>query len=88
LHYPAALATQLLAVEEALSEEKSTQSTATKALAEEKGARLTAEQALKTSDGAKAKLSQALNTTKVAYSATRDKLASKSKELDDVVIRE
>jgi hypothetical protein len=36
----------------------------------------------------KAKLSQALKTTKAAYTATRDNLASKSKDLDDAMIRE
>jgi hypothetical protein len=33
-------------------------------------------------------LSQALKTTKAAYTATRDNLASKSKDLDDAMIRE
>jgi hypothetical protein len=33
-------------------------------------------------------LSQALKIAKAAYSATHDKWASKSKELDDAVIRE
>jgi chromosome segregation ATPase len=88
LHYPVALAAQLSAAQEALSNEQSAQSAATQALAEEKGAHLTAEQALKTYDEARAKLSQALKTAKAAYSATRDKLASKSKELDDAVIQE
>jgi chromosome segregation ATPase len=88
LHHPVALAAQLSAAQEALSKEKSTRSAAAPALAEEKRARLTAEQALKTSDEAKTKLSQALKTIKATYSATRDKLASKSKELDDAVIRE
>jgi hypothetical protein len=76
LHYPAALATQLMAAQEALSVEKAAQSAGTKALSE-------AEHALKNSDAAKAKLSQALKTTKVAYTVTRDNQASKSKELDD-----
>jgi hypothetical protein len=61
---------------------------AAKALDEEKGTRLTDEQAPKNSDEAKAKLSQALKTTKAANTITRDNLASKSKELDDMVIRE
>jgi hypothetical protein len=47
-----------------------------------------AQQTLKDSDTEKAKLSQALKTTQVAYTVSRDNLASKSKELDDVVIRE
>jgi hypothetical protein len=47
-----------------------------------------AQQNLKDSDAEKAKLSQALKTTHAAYTVTRDNLASKSKELDDVVIRE
>jgi predicted nucleic acid-binding Zn-ribbon protein len=47
-----------------------------------------AQQTLKDSDAEKAKLSQALKTTHAAYTVTRDNLASKSKELDDVVIRE
>jgi chromosome segregation ATPase len=88
LHYPAAQAAQLSAAQEALSKEQSTRSATAQALAEEKGARLTTEQTLKACDEAKAKLSQALKTAKVAYSATRFKLASKSKELDDAVIRE
>jgi hypothetical protein len=46
------------------------------------------QQTLKDSDTEKAKLSQALKTTQVAYTVSRDNLASKSKELDDVVIRE
>jgi hypothetical protein len=36
----------------------------------------------------KAKLSQALKTTKAAYTAIRDNLASKSKDLDDAMIQE
>jgi hypothetical protein len=47
-----------------------------------------AQQTLKDSDVKKAKLSQALKTTQAAYTITRDNLASKSKELDDVVIQE
>jgi hypothetical protein len=47
-----------------------------------------ARQTLKDSDVEKAKLSQALKTTQAGYTVTRDYLASKSKELDDVVIRE
>jgi hypothetical protein len=43
---------------------------------------------LKDSDAEKVKLSQALKTTQAAYTVTRDNLASKSKELDDVEIRE
>jgi hypothetical protein len=53
-----------------------------------KSGRQAAEQALKNADEAKTKLTQALETTKAAYTVTRDKLTSKSKELDDVVIRE
>jgi hypothetical protein len=77
-----------MAVQEALSKEKSARSTITKALAKEKGTRLTAEQALKNSDEAKAKLSLALKATKAAYAVSLDKLASNSKEMDGVVIRE
>jgi flagellar hook-basal body complex protein FliE len=47
-----------------------------------------AKQALIDSAADKAKLSQALKTTKVAYTTTHDNLASKSKDLDDVVIQE
>jgi hypothetical protein len=47
-----------------------------------------AKQDLKDSDADKAKLSQALKTIKTAYTATRDNMASKSKELDDAVIWE
>jgi chromosome segregation ATPase len=77
-----------MAVQEALSKEKSARSTITKALAKEKGTRLTAEQALKNSDEAKAKLSLALKATKAAYAVSLDKLASNSKEMDGMVIRE
>jgi hypothetical protein len=68
-------------VQQALSKEKNIWSAAVKALTE-------AKQALKDSDADKAKLFHALKTTKAAYTGTRDNLASKSKELDDVVIRE
>jgi hypothetical protein len=47
-----------------------------------------AQQTLKDYDAKKVKLSQALKTTQAVYTVTRDNLASKSKELDDVVIRE
>jgi hypothetical protein len=33
-------------------------------------------------------MSQTLKTTKATYTATRDNLASKSKDLDDAMIRE
>jgi hypothetical protein len=62
------------------SVEKAARSATAKALTE-------AEQTLKICDVAKAQLSQELKTTKAAYTVTRDNLASKSKELDDVVIR-
>jgi chromosome segregation ATPase len=77
-----------MAAQEALSEEKSARSAVAKALADEKGVCLTVEHTLKNSDEAKSKLSQALRTMKSAYTVTRDNLASKSKELDDVVIWE
>jgi hypothetical protein len=79
------LVAQLAAAQKALSEEKSARSATTKALVEEQASRQTAEQALKSSDESKAKLAQALETTKVVYIITRDKLSSKSKELDDMV---
>jgi hypothetical protein len=47
-----------------------------------------AQQTVKDSDAEKAKLSQALKTTQATYTVTQDNLASKSKELDDVVIQE
>jgi chromosome segregation ATPase len=81
LHYPIALAAQLAAAQQALSEEKTARSRAIKALAE-------AKQTLKDYNADKAKLSQALKTTKDTYTVTRDNLASKSKELDDAVIQE
>jgi hypothetical protein len=71
-----------------LSDEKSARSDATKALAEEKVACLAAEQALQDTDKAKTTLAKALETTQAAYIATRDKLPSKSKEMDDLVIQE
>jgi chromosome segregation ATPase len=82
------LSAQLAAAQKALSNEKSARSDATKALAEEKVACLAAEQALQDTDKAKTTLAKALETTQAAYTATRDKLASKSKEMDDLVIRE
>jgi hypothetical protein len=82
------LSAQLAAAWKALSDEKSARSDAAKALAEEKAALLTAEQALQEVDKAKTKLSKALETTHAAYIATRDKLPSKSKEMDDLVIQE
>jgi hypothetical protein len=45
-------------------------------------------QALIDSAADKAKLSQTLKPTKPAYTATYDNLASKSKDLDDAMIRE
>jgi hypothetical protein len=81
LYYPAALTAQLAVAQQALSKEKTARSTAVEALIE-------AKQALIDSAVDKAKLSQALKTTKTAYTATRDNLASKSKDLDDAVIRE
>jgi predicted nuclease with TOPRIM domain len=47
-----------------------------------------AKQALIDSTTDKSKLSYALKTTKAAYTATRDNLASKSKDLDDAMIQE
>jgi hypothetical protein len=70
-----------VAAQQTLSEEKNAQFVVVKALAE-------AQQTLKDSDAEKAKLSQALKTTQVAYTVTQDNLTFKSKELDDVVIRE
>jgi hypothetical protein len=64
-----------------LSKEKTVRSSAVEALAE-------AKLALIDSDADKAKLSQALKTTKDAYTATHDNLGSKSKDLDDAMIRE
>jgi hypothetical protein len=66
---------------QALFEEKNTRSTIVKALAK-------AQQTLKYSNAEKAKLSQALKTTQAVYIVTQDNLASKSKELDDMVIWE
>jgi hypothetical protein len=70
-----------VAAQQALSEEKTAQSTAIEALAE-------AKQALIDLAANKVKQSQALKTTKAAYNATRVNLASKSKDLDDAMIRE
>jgi hypothetical protein len=72
----------------ALSNEKSARSEATQALVEEKAARLAAEQTLQDANKAKTKLAKALETTHAAYTITRDKLTYKSKELDDMTIRE
>jgi hypothetical protein len=44
-----------------------------------------AQHALKDSNAEKAKLSQVFKTTQTTYTITRDNLASKSKELYDVV---
>jgi transcriptional regulator with AAA-type ATPase domain len=81
LRYLAALAAQLATAQQALSEEKTAQSVAVEALVE-------AKQALINLAADKAKLSQALKTTKADCTGTHDNLASKSKDLDDVVIRE
>jgi hypothetical protein len=81
LYYPTTVAAQLVAAQQAPPEEKTARSTAVEALAE-------AKQALIDLPVDKAKLSQALKNTKDAYTATRDNLASKSKDLDDTVIRE
>jgi transcription initiation factor IIF auxiliary subunit len=80
------LSAQLTATWKALSDEKSARSDVAKALAEEKVARLAVEQALKDADKAKNKLAKVLEMTHATYTVTQDKLASKSKELDDVVI--
>jgi alanyl-tRNA synthetase len=69
-----------VAAQQALSEEKTARYVTVKSLVE-------AQQALKDSDAEKAKLSQVLNTTQAAYTITRDNLASKSKDLDDAMIR-
>jgi hypothetical protein len=82
------LSAQLAGARKALSNEKSARSDAAKALAEEKAARLAAKQALKDADKAKNKLAHALEMTQAAYTVTQDKIAPKSKELDDVVIQE
>jgi transcription initiation factor IIF auxiliary subunit len=82
------LSAQLTATWKALSDEKSARSDVAKALAEEKVARLAVEQALKDADKAKNKLAKVLEMTHATYTVTQDKLASKSKELDDVVIWE
>jgi hypothetical protein len=57
-------------------------------LATEKDARLTTEQALKDFDEVKAHLTQELETAQATCSATHDKLESKSRDLDDMVIFE
>jgi hypothetical protein len=82
------LLAQLVVAQKALSDEKSAQSNVAKALAKEKVAHLAAKQALKDADKAKNKLAHALETTQDAYTITQDKLASKSKELDDVLIQQ
>jgi chromosome segregation ATPase len=78
----------LAEAQKVLSNEKSARSDVAKALAEEKTARLAAKQALKDDNKAKAKVAKALETTQVVYTVTQDKLTSKSKELDDMTIRE
>jgi chromosome segregation ATPase len=75
------LAAQLAVAQQALSEEKTARSAAVEALAE-------AKQALIDLAADNAKLSQALKTIKAAYTATRDNLTSKSKDLDDAMIWE
>jgi chromosome segregation ATPase len=78
----------LAEAQKVLSNEKSARSDVAKALAEEKTARLAAKQALKDDNKAKSKVAKALETTQVVYTVTQDKLTSKSKELDDMTIRE
>jgi chromosome segregation ATPase len=70
-----------VAAQQALSEEKTTRSAAVEALAE-------AKHTLIDLVADEAKLSQALKTTKAAYSTTHDNLASRSKDLNDAMIRE
>jgi chromosome segregation ATPase len=82
------LSAQLAVVRKVLSDEKSAQSDAAKALADEKATRLATEQALQDADKAKNKLAKALEMTHAAYTITWDKLSSKSKELDNMVIQE
>jgi hypothetical protein len=83
-----ALTTQLAAVQEVLSKEKTTRLYADRSLAEEKTAWRAAEQALQNSNDAKAELTQELESTKAYLTATHDKLTSKSVALDVAVIRE
>jgi septal ring factor EnvC (AmiA/AmiB activator) len=79
---------QVAVAQKALADEKSARSDAAKDLAEEKITHLATEQTLKDVDKTKAKVAKALETTHDAYIVTWDKLTSKSKELDDMAIRE
>jgi hypothetical protein len=79
---------QLATARKALFDEKFARSDVAKALPEEKAAHLATEQALKDVGKAKNKLAKALEMIHAAYTVTRDNLASKSKELDDVGIWE
>jgi hypothetical protein len=81
------LAEELVAVQKALSTEKSTRLAGDQALAEERVVRQAAEQALQHSKDANAKLALELENVQASLVATHDKLLRKSKALNIQVIR-
>jgi tryptophan 2,3-dioxygenase len=77
-----------VAVQEALSKEKTARSAIDRSLAKEKIARHAAKQALQISNDAKAELTQELESTKASLTAAHDKLTNKSDAFDVAVIQE
>jgi hypothetical protein len=78
----AVLANDLKAAQKALSDEKSVRLGVEHSLAEEKAARQAAEQSIQQSQDANAILALELENVQSSLAATRDKLDSKSKDLD------
>jgi hypothetical protein len=76
------LANNLKAVQQVLSDEKSTQLRAENSLVEERAARQATEQSCQQSNDANATLVLELETAQTSLAATRDKLNSKSKAVD------
>jgi hypothetical protein len=81
------LTNDLKAAQKALSDEKSVWLGAVNSLAKEKAARQAAEQSIQQSQEANTTLALELENTHTSLAATRDKLDSKSKDLDFQVIR-
>jgi hypothetical protein len=80
------LANDLKAMQKALSDEKSVRLGIKDSLEEEKASRQAAEQSLHQSKDANATLAHELENAWTSLAATRDKLDSKSKDLDFQVI--
>jgi hypothetical protein len=83
----AVLTNDLKAAQKALLDEKSARLGVENSLAEEKAARQVTEQSLQQSQDVNATLALELENAQTSLTATRDKLDSKSKDLDFQVIR-